>query len=58
MTFVTPFRSFVRSVRISEGLPGLRRKEVMMITIAYGFRYNLDESLIEAGMWSPYPLGG
>jgi hypothetical protein len=28
----------------------------MMIAIAYSFRHNLDEGLIEAGVWSPYNI--
>jgi hypothetical protein len=27
-----------------------------MIIIAYGFRYNLDESFIKAGIWSLYNI--
>jgi hypothetical protein len=29
---------------------------MIMVAIAYGFRYNLDENLIKAGMWSPYNI--
>jgi hypothetical protein len=49
-------QSFVRSVRVSEGLAGSRREEIIMITIVYGLRYNLDESLIEIGIWPSYNI--
>jgi hypothetical protein len=40
---------FVRLVRVEEGLAGARKKEMVMVTVTYGFRYNLDEDYIKTG---------
>jgi hypothetical protein len=49
-------QSVVRSLRIWVVLVGSRREEMVMITIAYGLRHDLDKDLIEAGMWPPYTI--
>jgi hypothetical protein len=38
---------FVRLVRVKEGLAGARKKEMVIITVTHGFRYNLDEDYIK-----------
>jgi hypothetical protein len=47
---------FVRLVRVKEGLAGARKREMVIITVTHGFRYNLDEDYIKTEIWSPYNI--
>jgi hypothetical protein len=41
---------FVRLVRVEKDLAGARKKEIVMVIVTHGFRYNLDENYIKTGM--------